>query len=177
VTNLIATPLLIDVFLDKGRVSGVSRALTERGRLVDMLNAGGDVLELESAKITLGDGPPCLLPTLAVEKRAIVAAIPRETQGQSRARARLSAGMGRITATRIRLAVLLPGLYIEGTAHVAIGGGMLRANEVFPSFFAIGDARLVLPDGSLMGVPAVVIRRDAVAGMSQLGRRGKLSVV
>lgn len=162
-------PMLVDVFLQGARISGVSRSRTERHRLVDLLNSADEALELESVKVTLnGSGQAYVLPSLAVEKRSIIAAVPRETQDQSRMRASLSTGMGRLTATRVQLAVVLPPMYVEGTAYVAIGGGRLRADDVFPRFFAVSAAKIVMAGGSSLDVPVVVIHRDAVAGLAQL---------
>src|SRR3989304_4274300 len=102
--------LLVEVILTGGQLAnGYTEQVGERRRLVDVLNSPEEIFELEAATVASTPGAkPRAFPTLAIEKRAILAAIPRETEEQARRRVVLATGVGRIARGRAPLAPLGP---------------------------------------------------------------------
>jgi hypothetical protein len=160
-------PLLVEVYLKGGHVSGLTRLVEERVRLVDLLNNPDSLFELESAKLTAGDsGVARFLPSLVIEKSAILVAIPHETQDQLRHRAMLNTGLGR-TTKQAQISVLLPPLFVEGTAHFAPGTMRFRPSlNTFTHFFPLTSAVIHLPDGESVEQPVILVNRDGVAALS-----------
>ncbi len=163
-------PLLVEFYLQGAHVSGVSRQVEQRRRLVDVLNGQEGTFELDSAKLTIqSSGMPRFFPTLSLQKRSIIAAIPHETQDQVRMRAVLNSGMGRAGTMQAQIAVLVPPYYIEGTAHMAPGSGKLRPDPaVFTHFFPITAAQLFLPEGQSLELPVLLVNRDCISAMALL---------
>jgi hypothetical protein len=164
------SPLLVQLFIQGGHISGVTRHVEERRRLVDVLNGPDANFEIEEAKLTLSpSGLARHFPTLTIDKKAILAAVPHETQDQVRQRAMLNTGMGRAATLQATMGFLLPPLYIEGTAHIAPGAGRLRPDpRVFTRFFPITSALCYLPDGEPLELEVLLLHRDAIASISLL---------
>lgn len=160
----------MEVYLHGGHVSGVTRQVEQRKRLVDVLNAPDTLFELESAKLTIAAGDePRYFPIMAIDKGAILAAIPHETREQMRHRALLNTAIGRSMTRQAQMGFLLPPLYVEGTAHVSAGAGKLRPNPaVFARFFPITGAALYLPDVDPLELSVVLLNRDNLASISLL---------
>jgi hypothetical protein len=93
--NEVDAPLLVELFLNGARIKGLCRGVGRRRRLAELLNTPTDVFELESAVVTLAVGAPMHAPSLAIEKRSIIAAIPWETREQDRLRALDTSTLGR----------------------------------------------------------------------------------
>lgn len=74
--NEVDAPLLVELFLKGARIKGLCREVGRRRRLAEILNTPTDVIDLESAVVTLSVGAPMHAPSLAIEKRSIIAAIP-----------------------------------------------------------------------------------------------------
>ena len=164
------SPLLVEVILAGAQmISGVTDLVAERRRLVDVLNGPEEIFELESVSLAATPGAqPRRFESLAIEKRSILVAVPRETQAQSRRRAVLTSILGRLATVPVPLILLVPPLTVEGVAHVPPGSGKIRADpEMFAHFFPLTGARIVLPDGSSLEELAVaLVNRNAVAAMS-----------
>jgi len=166
--------LLVEVILAGGQLaSGHTEQVGERRRLVDVLNSPEEIFELEAATVASTPGAkPRAFPKLAIEKRAILAAIPRETKEQARRRVVLATVVGRVATVRAPLTLLVPPLTIEGVAHVAPGVGRLRADpEIFAHFFSMTNATIHFPDGpTLEALPVALVNREAVAAVSLMER-------
>jgi hypothetical protein len=163
-------PLYVELILTGGLpANGVTVQVTERRRLVDLLNGPETVFELESASLTPGHGArPRLFESVAIEKTAILVALPKETPEQSRRRAVSASLYGRTETVRVPLTLVVPPLTIEGIAHAAKGMGKVRADpSVFPHFFPVTECRIVMADGSSMEhLPVALVNRDAVAAIA-----------
>ena len=164
-------PLLVELFLENARIRGLSNQVEERRRLVDVLNAAEEAFHLDQGKVTMGAGEPRDLANLNVEKRAIVIAIPHETEDQLRQRAMLRMTMGATPTKPAEITVLVPPFVAEGTAHLPPSVGTLRGNlhantGVFNRFLTLTDAKLILPNGGAIEAPVMFVNRDLIAAMS-----------
>ena len=161
-------PLLVELFLEGCRISGVTDKVENRRRLVDLLNGQETMLELEEAKVTYaGEREPRLYNLLAIEKRSILVAIPRETQQQNRQRAMLTSMVGRAQTMQVPAAILIPPMTIEGMVHVPPGSGRIRPEpEKFTHFFPLTVARISTGDGFFQEAPVALVNRDLIVGMS-----------
>ena len=160
-------PLLLELYLEGAHVLGVCRQVQERRRLIDVLNHQDDVLEVEQASVTFGpDSEPRHYATLSVTKSAILAAVPRETQEQNRRRAVPTNMMGRQQTRQKSLALLVPPLAIEGTAHVSAGAGATQSMAIFTKFFSLTGATISIPGHEDRDLDVVLVSRDRVVGMS-----------
>jgi hypothetical protein len=102
-------PLLVELFLSNCRIQGVTYEVHERRRLVDVLTDGAHALRLEAARVLLGaSSTPRELPSINVEKRSIVAAIPHETRQQVRHRSMLTTTVGKTETRPFKATLLLP---------------------------------------------------------------------
>ncbi len=165
------SPLLVDLYLEQARITGRSFQVGERRRLVDVLNANEDAIQLEDVNFAMLGGQVRQLPKVMVEKRAIIAAIPRETSEQSRQRMMERNVMGHATTQPLNLTMIIPPFVAEGTAHL-LGGRLavrkrLRADpDLFTRFFSVTDGRLFLPDGSVLEAPVILLNRDNLVALS-----------
>ena len=74
---------------------------------------------LESALLTLGHtSEPRAFDSIALQKREVLVAIPRETEEQRRQRAIANTGVANLSSVRVRIGVYLAPLYVEGEAHI-----------------------------------------------------------
>ena len=119
-------PLLVELRLAQGRITGITRQVEERRRLIDLLTAGGEAFDLEEAQIWLGDALTREFATLSVEKRAILLAIPRETNDQTRQRAMQTRVIGRVQTMPTAINIIVAPYIVEGHAHLPTGIGGLR---------------------------------------------------
>jgi hypothetical protein len=155
--------LLVELYIRGAHVNGVTTQVEGRRRLVDVLNSPEAMIELTDAKLTVAtNGMSRFYRTLSIAKGSMLAAVPHETQDQMRQRAMLNTGLGHSTTMEAQLGLLLPPLYIEGTAHMAPGAGKMRADlKTFTPFFALTAASLYLPEGDVVELPVVLVNRDA----------------
>jgi hypothetical protein len=163
-----AGSLLVELYIKGGHVNGVTTQVEGRRRLVDVLNGPESMIELSDAKLTLAtNGMARFFRSLSIAKSAMLAAIPHETQEQMRQRAMLNTGLGRSTTLEAQLGLLVPPLYVEGSAHLAPGAGKLRADlKTFTPFFALTSASLYLPEGDVVEADVILLARDAVVSTS-----------
>ena len=162
--------LLVEVLLNGARIEGYSAQVEVRRRLSEVLNTPDEVLQLERAKATTGLGEPLDISSIVIEKWAILAAIPWETQEQNRQRALATSMTGRAKTMQLPVVILSPPIVIAGTAHVASGYGTsaLRADpSMFAHFFSVTDARITLEDGTHLDAPVVLVNRDMVSAMAR----------
>ena len=162
-------PLLVEVYLEGAHILGVCRQVQERRRLIDVLNHQDEILEIEQARVSLGSGiEPRHYDTMSIQKHAILAAVPRETQEQNRRRAVLTnvLGMARQQTMQKSISLIVPPLTIEGSAHIATGAGATRGLEGFPKYFPVTGATLTLPGAPSRELEVILVSRDRVIGMS-----------
>ena len=165
------SPLLVELYLEQARITGLNYQVEERRRLVDVLNAHEDALQLEDVKFAMVGGQRRELPKVMIEKRAIIAAIPRETSEQSRQRLMERNVMGHAETQPLSLTLMIPPFVAEGTAHLLGGRFAVRKNlradpSLFTRFFSVTDGRLYLPDGSVLEAPVILLNRDHMAAVS-----------
>ena len=169
--------LLVELFLSNGRVQGLTHEVRERRRLVDVLSESGTALRLESAKVLLGASITTReYPSLNVEKRAILAAIPHETQQQQRQRTMLTTTVGKSATHALTATLLLPPFIAEGSVHVPqsvgnIGSKLTADTQIFGRFISVTGAKLVLPGGAEIETPVLLVNRDLIAGISVVEER------
>jgi hypothetical protein len=161
--------LLVELYLKDGHISGLTDQVEQRRRLVDVLNGPDRFFSLDQAKLTLyASGGARFVQAMTVDKSAIILAVPHEIHEQLRLRAILNTGIsaGRSTV-QTQLGLVIPPLYVEGTAHLLPGAGKLRPDLAsFSRFFALTSAQVTLQDGSNLELPVVLINRDGVAAVS-----------
>ena len=175
-------PLLVEVFLHGARIKGLCDAVGRHTRLAEVMNTPSEMLQLDSAMVTMTVGAPMHSPSLTVEKKAIIAAIPWETKDQDRQRALATTISGRAQTTPIDVVAFLPPFVISGTAHLSIGFGTglreLRPDpSVFTHFFSITNAQMALPDGSTLEAPVILVNREAVSAMARTAEPSTLRLV
>jgi hypothetical protein len=175
-------PLLVEVFLNGARIKGLCEAVGRRTRLAEVLNTPTDVLQLDSAVVTMAVGAPLHCPSLVIEKTAIIAAIPWETKEQDRQRVLATTISGRAQTTATHVFVFSPPFVISGTAHLATGFGTgireLRPDPaVFSHFFSMTATRMMLPDGSTLEAPVILVNRDSVSAMARTAEPSTLRLV
>jgi hypothetical protein len=162
-------PLLVEAFLAGGAmITGLCRQVEERKRLVDVLNSPEEVIEIEQASLSLRHGyEPLHLPTISIEKRSILVAVPRETSEQNHRRAVLTNMIGHARTVQKDVTLILPPYAIDGIAHVAPGIGKLRPHaDIFRHFFPITDAIVTIPEEGRRPMPVILVNREAIVGMS-----------
>ena len=167
-----SSTLLVELFLSNGRVHGLTHEVQERRRLIDVLTEPSPVFRLEATKVRLGSSTGSReFASLNVEKRAILAAIPHETQQQLRQRTMLTTMVGKSETRAIRATLLLPPFIAEGSVHVPIGAGnigdkMTADAQFFQRFISVTGAKLILPGGAEIESPVLLVNRDLIAGIS-----------
>jgi hypothetical protein len=172
--------LLVEVFLHGARIEGYSTQVEMRRRLSEVLNTPDEILELERAVARTGHGGPLEMPSITIEKKSIIAAIPWETQEQNRQRALATSMTGRAKTIQLPVLVLSPPLVISGTAHLPGGFGTsaLRADaSLFAHFFSITDARVTREDGTFLDAPVVLVNREVVSAMARTAQPSELRLV
>jgi hypothetical protein len=171
-TEANSNTLLVELFLSNGRVHGLTHEVHDRRRLVDVLTEPGPVFTLEAAKVLLGSSSSAReFPSLNVEKRAILAAIPHETQQQQRQRTMLTTMVGKSQTRAIQATLLLPPFIAEGSVHVpqsvgGIGSKLTADAQLFPRFISVTGATLILPGGTEVQSGVLLVNRDLIAGIS-----------
>lgn len=164
--------LLVELFLSNGRVHGLTHEVHDRRRLVDVLTESSPVLRLASVKVILGASTTGReFPSLNIEKRAILAAIPHETHQQQRERSMQTTMVGKSATRTISATLLLPPFIAEGSVHVPqslgnVGSKLWADAQIFGRFFSVTDAKLILPGGAEIESSVLLVNRDLVAGIS-----------
>lgn len=174
-------PILVEVYLHGGHVKGLTRRVEQRRRLVDVLNSSDTALfELEAVTMTVPGIDDRSIPLIAIDKSAILVAIPRETQEQTRHRALLNTGIEMIGAPsqQTPMGFLIPPLYLEGTAYLPSSSGLANkpTASVFSNFFPVTGATLYLPDGTKTDEPIVLLNRDNLTLLSFLSETSQRRV-
>ena len=165
--NQDVAPLLVELYLERAHILGVCRQVQERRRLIDVLNHQDDTIEIDNARVSLGSGVSKQYETILIQKSAILAAVPRETEEQNRRRAVLTNMMGKQETRQKSLALLLPPLAVEGQAHVAGGAGALSI-KMFSKFFSLTGATLSMSGNADRELGVIIVSRDHVMAMSEL---------
>jgi hypothetical protein len=176
-TEVSASPLLVELFLTNGRIRGVTHEVRGRKRLLDVLTDGGAALRLESANVLFASTSGAReLGSLNIEKRSIVAAIPHETPQQLRERSMLTSTVGKHQTHQLHAVLLLPPFIAEGSIHLpssvgGIGAKLTADAQIFASFVSVTGAKLSLPGGSEIESPVLLVNRDLIAGISVVDER------
>jgi len=159
-------PLLVELYLERAHIVGICREVQERRRLIDVLNHQGETLELEDARVSLGNGVTKEFETLNVQKSSILAAIPRETDQQSRRRAIMTNVAGKQETRQMSLTLVLPPLSVEGVAHVPPGAGATSI-KAFTKFFSLTGATLSMAGNADRELEVIFVSRDQVMALSE----------
>jgi hypothetical protein len=178
--NQTESALLVEVLLAGARIEGDCSQVERRSRLSEVLNTPGDAIVLENVVAKLGTGEPLQAPSITIEKKAILAAIPWETSEQDRQRTLATTMTGRAKTRELPVVVLSPPLVIAGTAHLPGGYSTtaLRADpNLFTHFFSVTGATITLADGSFLEAPVVLVNRETASAMAQVAVPSKLRLV
>jgi hypothetical protein len=161
-------PLLVELYLEHAHIVGICRDVRERRRLIDVLNHQDEMLDLEDARVSLGNGVGKRYESILINKASIVVAVPRETELQSRHRAIMTSVAGKQETRQMSLALVSPPLVVEGIAHVSAGAGARNSINVFSKFFSLTGATLSLPANPDREFDVVLVSRDHVVAMSEI---------
>jgi len=165
--NQDASPLLVELYLERAHISGACHDVQERRRLIDVLNHQDETIELHDVQVSLGSGVARHYEEMHVAKSSILAAVPRETQEQSRRRAVLTNIAGKQETRQMSLALLLPPIAVEGAAHMPVGAGA-KSIKSFSKFFSLTGATLAMTGNADRELDVVIVCRDHVLAMSEL---------
>jgi hypothetical protein len=160
-------PLLVELYLERAHIVGTCRDVQERRRLIDVLNHQDEILLLHDVRVSLGSGVTKEYEEIQVQKRSILAAVPRETQEQNRRRTVLTNIAGRQETKQISLGLLIPPLAIEGAAHISGGAGATSLKS-FSKFFPLTHATLSMAGNADRELDVVIVSRDQVMAMTEL---------
>jgi hypothetical protein len=172
-TTLALRPITpVDLYVGAYRLSGVSRQVDETHRLTDLLNNVEETFFLRNVAISTAAGELLQrVDELTVEKRAIVAAVPRETADLLAQRRVQRAGMPRPPQTPVQVVVLTPPYLIAGIAHVTLQNERSPVElRNLPRFFAMTEARVSLDDEEVFEGAVLLVNRDAVAVLGRSHR-------
>jgi hypothetical protein len=144
--------------------------------LVDVLNDPEENLEL--GDVTLEPWPSgrsTALPSIAINKQAIVAAIPHETKEQDHRRQVSNLG-GRAKTRQAPVIILTQTYTIEGTAHALPGGSLPRvitaSPGLFTPFFSVTDARITGAEGATRNAEVVLVNRSQIVAIALAAEGG-----
>jgi len=151
------------------RISGTSQNVGGRQRLVDVLNGEGPSLDIAKAVVDFRNGTEGLRKeNLTVLKHSILLAVPRETPEQSRQMLMQRSLVGRAMRRPLTVSILLPGMSIEGTAHLPAGAGSVQLS-MLERFFPITEAAVSVAGDVPFKAPVVLVNREAIVAFT-LGR-------
>jgi hypothetical protein len=161
----------VEVFLEGMLVRGHSKDAGGRRRLLDVLNAPEDHIELSDVAVTkLPSGASNEFPVISIEKRSIIAAIPRETAGQDHQRQMANLG-GRVETLQIRVTMAAPPYVISGTAHAIHGTTAPKvpsaSSALFTHFFSVTDATITFAEGEPTEASILLVNREMVAATAR----------
>jgi len=163
-------PFYLDVLLADGRLGGHTFEVDESRRIVDLMNSKDEVVLLSDAMFR--DWSGAVLAEAAewvIEKGAVVAVIPKETEEQKRHLRLERVGMARPTMARIEVAAVLGRFILHGTTYVPPSASLLRAHsDVFNRFFPLVDAQVLVPAGGRIEAEIVVVNRDLIGAIARL---------
>src|SRR4051812_24835752 len=160
-----AEAVAVEVFLQDGRLSGIYRQLRSRLRLVDMLNAEEETLELEDVRIWLGaQSNPMSCPSMSLTKQKILAAIPHEPEEMKR-KAALTNVLNPRPRNRADVTLILPPIAVEGMAHLAVGAGSIGLRN-FAKFFPVTAAAVHVAGEPSRQDGVVLVSRDNIVSYS-----------
>lgn len=163
-------PLPLEVYVSGGVVSGVTRRVEARRRLVDVLNGADGVFQLESAVITAA-GTKLEMATVQIDKRSIVLAVPHETPEHIRLRAVMSVGISAAQREPVQVAMLAGPYFVRGTAFLPQTATRAELDaSLLPRFFPLANAQVSLPDGTFLEAPLAIVNRDLLAGIGRIDR-------
>jgi hypothetical protein len=164
-----ANPFQFRIMLPGMFLSGSTREVDGRRRLLDLLNSADEVVKLTAVSVTDYNGNLLAeLPESAVEKAKILAAIPDETEEYQKLRRRETTGMIRRSVIPTRVVCTLPFLIAQGVVYLqpAGGTGVLRAqSESFTRFFIMTEAELLPLQENFVTNGVVILNRDAVCSI------------
>jgi hypothetical protein len=105
------------------------------------------------------------LPSIAIDKRDIVFAIPQETP--EHLRSRRMANLGRRTETaRIKIVVLASTYLVAGTAHALPGTRLppviTPSSAFFPHFLSVTDCRVTDAVGEALEAEFILLNREKI---------------
>jgi hypothetical protein len=169
--NSPADSLAVEVFMQGLVVSGHSKDAVGRRRLLDVLNAPEEHIELSDATVkSLASGESTEFPTIAIQKRSIIAAIPKETAGQDHQRQMANLG-GRVETLQIAVTMAAPPYVISGISHASHGTTAPKvpsaSSVLFTHFFSVTDATITYLDGQPTEASILLVNREMIAATAR----------
>ena len=166
--NQSTEPLEVQVFLPDAVIKGSTNLSPGRWRLGEALNTQETYLELKEATIQRSGGN-FASPSIAIDKRDIVFAIPQETPEHLRSRRMANLG-SRTETARIKIVALASTYLVEGSAHSLPGTQMPRvitaSPAYFPHFLSVTDCRVTDAEGQALEAEFVLLNREKITVLS-----------
>jgi hypothetical protein len=165
------TGLTVDLLLSGYRLFGVTYLVDEKVRLGDLLNARGETISLRHASVLgLKGQVMATLPEVSIEKRHLVAAVPRESEEyQSRQRA-FRAGMVRPSQVHVPVLAVAPPFSVTGKVHIQPNADIEDPERSgLARFFPMTDATLFMGEERLYQGTVVLVNRDHLAMIGKTG--------
>jgi hypothetical protein len=163
--------LTVDLVLIGYRLSGTTYQVSEKIRFGDVLNSQAERITLKRASISGFKGQAlAALPEVTIEKQAIVAAIPRESDELQHKQRLYRAGMAKPDLVRVPMLALVPPYAAMGKIHVSPKSDPSDPEHSgLARFFPVTDAVLFREDVRLYQGPLLLLNRDLVAVMGKTG--------
>lgn len=163
--------LTVDLLLSGYRLFGVTYQVNEKVRLGDVLNSAGETIVLKHASILgLKGQVMATLPEVTIEKRRLVAAIPKESEEYQQKQRVFRAGMMRPNLVRVPVLTVVPPYAAMGKVHVSPGSDLSDPEHCgLARFFPMTDAVLFMGEERLYQGAIVLLNRNLIAMMGKTG--------
>jgi hypothetical protein len=163
--------LTVDFLLAGYRLFGVTYEVNEKVRLGDLLNGIAESITLHHASI-LGLRGQVLasLPEVTVEKRHLVAAIPKESPEYQQRQRLYRAGMVRPNLVRRPIVAVIPPFAATGKVHTPLNADLSDPEHMgLARFFPLTDACLYQGEERVFEGPIALLNRDLIAVIGKTG--------
>jgi hypothetical protein len=164
-----ASSINISVLLASLRLEG-SLHMEQEQRVSDVLGTADDRFVLQHVSVLSLDGSRIeSCPELLVDKRQVLAVVPRESAGYLASRR--VARMGLTTpgnSASLALAVMLPPFHVQGTFHSQGPLNLEHINARLTRFFALTNADVNLGRALLEEKVTLLVNRDLMAAIGPM---------
>jgi hypothetical protein len=163
--------LTVDLLLAGYRLFGVTYHVTERNRLGDILNGSGENVSLKHASImSLKGQVMASLPEIVIQKKQLIAAIPKESEEHQQQARQYRAGMLKPSLVRVPVLAVLPPFAATGRVHISPSSDLSHPEHSgLAKFFPLTDAVVYAGEERLYNGPIVLVNRDMLAMMGKTG--------
>ncbi|HEY7269130.1 MAG TPA: hypothetical protein VH951_04825 [Dehalococcoidia bacterium] len=164
--------MTVDLLLSGYRLFGVTYQVSESVRLGDLLNSTGETVALKHASVLgLKGQVMATLPEVSIEKRHLVAAIPKESEEFQNKQRAYRAGMVKPDQVHQPVLAIAPPYAASGKVHLPPNTDLHEADHSgLARFFPITDATLFMGEDRLYQGPILLLNRDMVAMLGKTGQ-------